>query len=87
MLVTHKRLLEWNPSGDSDRNSRTDLVASCRTMWIAPVIATAAAIYLTLSRPAALGCGWAHTGPLVCLPRYRLVDQPAARSPRSKADG
>ena len=37
MLVTHRRLLEWNPSGDSDRNRRTDLVASFRTMWIAPV--------------------------------------------------
>ena len=55
MLVTHRRLLEWNPSGNSDRQSRTDLAASWRTMWIAPVLATAAAIYLTLSRPAALG--------------------------------
>ena len=86
MWVTHKRLLEWNPSGNPDRNRRTDLAASCRTMWIAPVLAIAAAIYLTISRPAALGCGWAHTGPLVCLPRDRVVDQPAPRSPRSKAN-
>ncbi len=63
MLVTHKRLLEWNPSGDRDRPSRTDLVASCRTMWIAPVIAVAAAIYLALSRPAAL----AVAGPILGL--------------------
>jgi cellobiose phosphorylase len=55
LWVTHKRLLEWNPASDSDRQSRTDLAASCRTMWIAPVLATAAAIYLTLSMPAALG--------------------------------
>ena len=55
MLVTHKRLLEWNPSSDSDRHRRTDLAASCRTMWIAPVIATVTVIYLALSRPAALG--------------------------------
>ena len=53
--VTHRRLLEWNPSGNSDRQSRTDLAASWRTMWIAPVLAVAAAIYLTLARPAALG--------------------------------
>ena len=46
MLITHKQLLEWNPSGDSDRNSRTDLVGSCRTMWIAPFIAAAAVITL-----------------------------------------
>ena len=44
MLVTHRRLLEWNPSSDSDRNGRTGLAGSFRTMWIAPVIATAAAI-------------------------------------------
>ena len=45
MLITHKRLLEWNPSGDSDRTSRTDLAASCRTMWIGPVVAAAAALH------------------------------------------
>ena len=45
MLITHKRLLEWNPAGDSDRDSRSDLVASWRKMWIGPVIAIAAAIY------------------------------------------
>ena len=55
MWVTHKRLLEWNPASDSDRHRRTDLAASCRTMWIAPVIATVTVIYLALSRPAALG--------------------------------
>ena len=55
MWVTHRRLLEWNPSGSPDRKSRTDLAASWRTMWIAPVLATAGVLYLTLSRPAALG--------------------------------
>ena len=63
MLITHKRLLQWNPSGDSDRNSRTDLVGSCRTMWIAPVIATAAVITLAASKPAAL----AVAGPILGL--------------------
>ena len=81
MLITHKRLLEWNPSGDSDRNSRTDLVGSCRTMWIGPVIAAAAVITLAAVKTGRAGCGRAHTGPLVCLPRYRLVDQSAARPP------
>ena len=55
MWVTHRRLLEWNPSGNPDRKSRTDLAASWRTMWIAPVLAAAAVIYLAFSRPAALG--------------------------------
>ena len=63
MLITHKRLLEWNPSGDSDRFSRTDLLGSVRTMWIAPVLAAAAVITLVLWRPAAL----AVAGPVLAL--------------------
>jgi cellobiose phosphorylase len=63
MLVTHKRLLEWNPSGELDRLSRTDLIASCRSMWIAPAIASTVVIYLTQSNPAAL----AVAGPILFL--------------------
>ncbi|MGH8768178.1 MAG: glucoamylase family protein, partial [Burkholderiales bacterium] len=63
MLVTQKRLLEWNPSGELDRLSRTDLIASCRSMWIAPAIAFAVVIYLTQSNPAAL----AVAGPILFL--------------------
>jgi cellobiose phosphorylase len=54
MLVSGRGLLEWNPSGEADRNSRTDLAGSWRNMWIAPVIAFAAAGYLLYSRPVAL---------------------------------
>ena len=58
MLVTHKRLLEWSPSGDPDRNSRNSrmggLAGVCRTMWFAPFLAVAAIVYLALSHPAAL---------------------------------
>ncbi len=63
MLITHKRLLQWNPSGDSDHNSRTDLVGSCRTMWIGPLVAAAAVITLAASKPAAL----AVAGPILGL--------------------
>jgi cyclic beta-1,2-glucan synthetase len=62
-LVTHKRLLEWNPSGDADRKDRTGLAAVCRTMWFAPVLAAALAAALALSGPAALGAA----GPLLAL--------------------
>jgi len=55
MLVARTRLLEWSPSSDAEHTARTDLGAVCRTMWIAPVLATAAMICLTLSRPSALG--------------------------------
>jgi len=71
ILVTRKRLLEWSPSGELDREfdrevdptRRTNLLASWRSMWIAPVIAIAAAIYLTASKPAAL----AVAGPILFL--------------------
>ena len=55
MLITHKRLLEWSPSGDPDRKGRTDLAAVCRTMWFAPFLAVSMVIYLALSNPDALG--------------------------------
>ena len=54
ILITHKRLLEWNPSGDRERPGRSNLVASFQAMWIAPLIALAAAIYLAFSKPAVL---------------------------------
>ena len=54
MLFTHKRLLEWHPSGNPDRNHGEALAAFCRSMWIAPVIAAATTIQLVSSRPAAL---------------------------------
>ncbi len=63
MLVTHRRLLEWSLSDDSHRNSRTDLAAFCRMMWVAPTVGSAAALYLTLARPAAL----AVATPILCL--------------------
>ena len=53
MLVTRKRLLEWSPSGEPDRNNAS-LYASYRTMWIAPILTLVAVIYFTLSRPSAL---------------------------------
>ncbi len=53
VLISHTRLLEWSPSSDRDRDRRTDLAGYCRTMWIGPVLATAAVIYLTRSEPLA----------------------------------
>jgi cellobiose phosphorylase len=63
MLITHKRLLQWDISGVSDRNSRTDLLGSCRTMWIGPLVAAAAVSILASSKPATL----AVAGPILGL--------------------
>jgi len=63
MLFTHRRLLEWNPSGVPARDRGEGLAAFFRSMWISPVIAAAAAIHLVFSRPAAL----ATAGPILAL--------------------
>jgi cellobiose phosphorylase len=62
MLITHRRLLEWNPSaadeadrrGLADIASRTGLAASVSAMWIAPAIAAATAVLLAVSTPGSL---------------------------------
>ena len=88
ILITRKRLLEWSPSSDPDRNRRADLAASCRSMWIAPVIAAATVITLALSRPVAL----AVAGPILVLwfasPAVAWwISRPLVpRSPRLSAD-
>ncbi len=70
-LITQRRLLEWNPSaGDEpDRRrfdnttSRAELTTSLRSMWIAPVIATTAAVLVRVLAPSAL----AMAGPILFL--------------------
>ncbi|WP_265942472.1 glucoamylase family protein [Dechloromonas sp. A34] len=58
MLVTRKPMLEWNPSSEVDRElasrDRSGLAASFRCMWVGPLVATAAAFYLTAARPETL---------------------------------
>ena len=54
LLVTHKRLLEWQTSSDSERTTRADLAGFYATMWIAPGIALAAGLFLVLRHPAQL---------------------------------
>ena len=62
MLITHKHLLEWTTAAGSNRNSRTGLAGSYLTMWIAPVIAAAASMYLALSKPAWITFAWPILG-------------------------
>ncbi len=60
LLITRKRLLEWNPLGNHD--SRTNLLSSYLTMWFAPCIAFAAIIQLALFRTASLIYAWPILG-------------------------
>ncbi len=63
MLITHKGLLEWQQSSDSNHNNDTHLAASYRAMWIAPAIALIVATVLSTSGPVVL----ASAGPILLL--------------------
>jgi cellobiose phosphorylase len=54
LLVTRKRLLEWQTSSDSERTTRADLADFYATMWIAPGVALAAGLFLVMRHPAQL---------------------------------
>ncbi len=85
MLISHKRLLEWNPSSEVNRHGRNDLRASYRLMWLAPMIAMTSGIYAGPYQARRAGPGCTHPGVMVGLARHRLVDQSADRSPRGSA--
>jgi cellobiose phosphorylase len=51
LLVTHKRLLEWQTSGDVERIKRADLVGFFVTMWVAPAVALGAGLFLGSTQP------------------------------------
>jgi cellobiose phosphorylase len=54
VLLSHRRLLEWNLASDAKPGRGSNLAASCRTMWIAPALSAATAIFLARLRPDAL---------------------------------
>ncbi len=54
LLVTHKRLLEWQTSSDSERTTRADLTGFYATMWIAPIIALLSGFLLVSLQPTQL---------------------------------
>ncbi|MEF2229693.1 MAG: glucoamylase family protein [Pseudodesulfovibrio sp.] len=54
MLITHRGLLEWEPSGEEGGKSRMDLVGSYRNMWFGPLLAMSTAFALGATNPPAL---------------------------------
>lgn len=54
LLITHKRLLEWQTSSDAERKSRADLLGFYASMWVAPAMALAVGLFLALRQPAPL---------------------------------
>jgi len=54
LLVTHKRLLEWQTFSDAERTLRAELADFYAAMWMAPVLSLAAVGWLTLEQPGQL---------------------------------
>ncbi|MBC7828946.1 MAG: cyclic beta 1-2 glucan synthetase [Chitinophagaceae bacterium] len=54
MLITRKKLLEWNPSGNLEKTNPKGLVDSFRTMWIGPFMGLAIFVSLVIYNPIAL---------------------------------
>src|SRR5664279_574325 len=58
ILISHKRLLEWNPSGSHDNNNSKSLLHSYQTMWMAPFFAIVTLTSLALWWPLTLVFVW-----------------------------
>src|SRR6185295_4756244 len=54
MLLTRRRLLEWNATSDIERSGGASLKAFIRRMWLAPAIALLILLDLATGRPATL---------------------------------
>jgi hypothetical protein len=63
MAISRRRLLQWSPSSESDRNGVDDLSSSFRNMWIGPILSLGTATWLIGNRPDAL---W-QAAPLLAL--------------------
>ena len=51
MLITRKKLLEWNPSANEEINNQTSLAASYSSMWFEPFLALVVFVYLVIYSP------------------------------------
>jgi cyclic beta-1,2-glucan synthetase len=54
MLVSHRRLLEWNASSEHKHKSQSGLAEPLRRMWPAPAFATISLACLAVMKPASL---------------------------------
>ncbi|MEO6894177.1 MAG: cyclic beta 1-2 glucan synthetase, partial [Ginsengibacter sp.] len=54
MVITRKKLLEWNPSSQSFNSNKTSLLSSYSSMWIEPVLAIVLFVFLAIYFPSKL---------------------------------
>ena len=58
MIVTGKKLLQWNPSASVSRNSRNDIWSAYKSMWMAPLLALIFIVTLLYINPGGLLVAW-----------------------------
>ncbi len=85
MLVTRKRLLEWQTSSEAARIARADLAGFYGAMWIAPALAAGGWVPHAGENAGAIGVDLAAARSLAGRALDRLVDQPADRTSRPLA--
>ncbi|MDD2464851.1 MAG: glucoamylase family protein [Desulfobulbus sp.] len=78
LLISHRGLLEWNPSSGSECCRQTTLADSCRAMGIAPILAATAVLVLGFLRPSSL---WSATPILLLWLSSPVVAWWTGRSP------
>ena len=87
LLISHRRLLEWNPSGDTTINDDGKII---KAMWIAPAIAGVIIDVICahgLTSSAGVAAGGADSVSVVRVARDRVVDEPHAAGARCKTVG
>jgi cellobiose phosphorylase len=62
LIISKKRLLEWNSASREEHLSRFALIQSFRTMWISPFIAILSAICISILYPLTLVMVWPIIG-------------------------
>ena len=87
LLVTHKRLLEWKTSSDSELSARNDLAGCYARMWIAPLVALASGIFLDIMQPAQLSSALPVLGLWFVSPWIAWwISKPIASAPTNLTD-
>ena len=84
MVVSGRGLLEWNPSGEADRGSRTDLAGSCSKHVDRAGHRALCGGLSPLFETSCLPCGRADFEPMVCLSPRHLVDQQTSRPRKAR---
>ncbi len=82
LLVTHKRLLEWQTSSDSERTTHAGLTGFYTTMWIAPIVALLSGFLLVSLQPTQLPLALPILGIWLAAPWIAWwISQPIASAP------